>query len=286
MRIPLLVFLSASAALAQNSVADRGAPWPTSVDMPRATAMGGAHAAIATGNDALTVNPAGMAQGHKYHFELDGVYDASFPAQAVMASLVDTISTPVASGLLFSRWASGQPDGRGEGWLLGFGYASPVGQNVFFGGTTKYLRFHTPDGLVAKWAQDVGILSRKGSFAWAAVIQNLSLEKQLPLFPVTATAAVAWGTDADWHLAFDYKADLSDLSNVKHRTSFGGEILFDQSFALRGGGTWDPGSDKKFWLSAGAAVLTELGAVQFVWRKQLRGGEDQFFEAGIIVFLQ
>ena len=38
--------------------------------------MGGAHAAIVTANDALAVNPAGLSQSRRYHFELDGIYDS------------------------------------------------------------------------------------------------------------------------------------------------------------------------------------------------------------------
>src|SRR5437868_6339847 len=107
MRLALVLSLCAGVALADNGVQDPGAPWPTNVYLPRATAMGGAHAAIATGNDALTVNPAGLSQTRRYHFELDGLYDSRYPAQAVIASLVDSASGPVGSGLLFSRWASG-----------------------------------------------------------------------------------------------------------------------------------------------------------------------------------
>src|SRR5437763_10568717 len=88
MRLALLGFLGCAAAHAENIVTDRGAPWPTTVDMPRASAMGGAHSAIATSNAALTVNPAGLAQSKRYHFELDGIWDAKFPAQAVIASIV------------------------------------------------------------------------------------------------------------------------------------------------------------------------------------------------------
>ena len=51
--------------------------------------MGGAHIAIATGNDALTVNPAGIPQQRRYHLELDGVMDPHFPAQALMVSVGD-----------------------------------------------------------------------------------------------------------------------------------------------------------------------------------------------------
>ncbi|HWE22530.1 MAG TPA: hypothetical protein VG496_01195, partial [Myxococcales bacterium] len=61
-RFAVALLAVASAARAQNSAAQPGAPWPVWVDLPRATAMGGAHAAIATGNDALTVNPAGIPQ--------------------------------------------------------------------------------------------------------------------------------------------------------------------------------------------------------------------------------
>src|SRR5947209_18532871 len=125
--IPLVVLACAFAARAQNKATDPGAPWPVSVDLPRATSMGGAHAAIATSNDALTVNPAGLAQLRRYHLEVDGLTDPRFPAQALMVSIVDSMSSPVATGLLFSRWGSGQPGGRGEGWYGGLAYSYGIG---------------------------------------------------------------------------------------------------------------------------------------------------------------
>lgn len=284
MRWLLLLFLLPLAARGENLASDPGAPWATNVDLPRATAMGGAGAAIATSNDALTLNPAGLSQIRRYHFELDGMYDGHFPAQGVRASIVDSASAPVASGMLFTRWGAGQPTGRGEGWSLGFAYSGAVGHNLFFGGETKYLRFHTPDGLVAKWAQDVGFLSRKGGFAWAAVLQNISLDK-LPLFPLTATAALAWGTDTDWHLAFDYKADLSDSNHIKHKAALGGEVLLDEGFALRGGATYDA-TASLWWVSAGVGILTEKGGLQLVWRRKATGAFDQLFEAGLTLYLE
>src|SRR5712692_2038927 len=263
MRIALFLLAAAVAARAENSVADPGAPWPTTIDTPRAAAMGGAHAAIATSNDALVVNPAGLSQSRRYHFELDGVYDSTFPAQGVIASIVDTASTPVGSGILFSRWGSGRANGRGEGWGLGFAYSYPIGANLFSGGETKFLRYRGPDGLVAKWAQDIGVLARNGNFSWAAVVQNISTSV-IPLFPPTGTLAVAWGDDRDWRLAIDYKADFSDTSHVKHKAAAGGELLVGDSMALRTGVTWD--STARLWcISASDRALTEKGGLQFVW---------------------
>jgi hypothetical protein len=270
--------------LAANAVTDPGAPWPTTVDMARATAMGGAHAAIATSNDALTVNPAGLSQSRRYHFEIDGVYDSQFPAEGVMASVVDTASSPIGSGILFSRWGSGQPGGRGEGWGLGFAYSGAIGQALFMGGQSKFLRFRGPDGLVAKWAQDVGVLSRRGGFSWGAVVENISTEK-LPLFPLIGTVGMAWGNDTDWHLAFDYKADFSDSNNIKHKAALGAEVLIGDSLALRGGGTWDA-TQHLWWLSAGIGILTERGGLQLVWRRRVSGGYDQLFEAGLTLYLE
>ncbi|MGZ6142545.1 MAG: hypothetical protein ACXWLM_04360 [Myxococcales bacterium] len=283
-KIFLFFSLLAAAARADNSVKDAGAPWPTTVDMARATAMGGAGAAVATSNDALVTNPAGLSQARRYHFEIDGVYDSHFPAEGVIASIVDTASSPIGSGILFSRWGSGQPGGRGEGWGLGFAYSGAIGQALYMGGQSKFLRFRGPDGLTAKWAQDVGFLSRRGNFSWAAVVQNISTEK-LPLFPLTATAGLAWGNDADWRLAFDYKADLSDTSNVKHKAALGAEVLIEQSIALRGGATWDP-SAQMWWASAGLGLLTEKGGLNLVWRRRVSGGFDQLLEAGLTLYLE
>ena len=118
----------------------------------------------------------------------------------------------------------------------------------------------------------------------AAVLRNLSLEK-VPLFPPTATAGLAWGSDTDWHIAFDYKADLSDLHDVKHRAALGAELLLEQSFALRGGASWDPAASL-WWISAGLGILTEKGGLQLVWRRRVSGGYDQFFEGGLTIYLE
>ena len=284
MRTALLCLFICAAAQAENSIKDPGAPGPITIDLSRASAMGGAGAAIATSNDALTLNPAGLSQTRRYHFELDGVYDAHFPAEGVLASVVDTASSPIGSGMLFSRWGSGQPNGRGEGWSAGFSYSTPVGQGLYTGGQTKFLRYRGPDGLTAKWAQDLGVLSKQGAFSWAAVVQNISTEK-LPLFPLTGTLAVALGDDTAWHLAFDYKADFSDTSHVKHKAALGAEILAGGSIALRAGATWDA-SAHLWWASTGVGFLTERGGLQLVWRRRVSGGYDQFFEAGVTLYLE
>jgi len=125
---------------------------------------------------------------------------------------------------------------------------------------------------------------RRGSFGWGATIQNVATDK-IALFPLTATAGVAWGNDADWHLAFDYRADLSDTSNVRNKFAAGVETLVGDAFALRGGATWDA-TASQWWLSAGLGILTEKGGLQIVWRRRIEGPYDQFFEGGLTIYLE
>jgi hypothetical protein len=282
---PLVLLACAFAARAQHKATDPGAPWPQNVDLARATAMGGANGAIATGNEALTTNPAGLAQTRRYHLEIDGVTDPRFPAQGLMISLVDSVSAPVATGLLFSRWGSGQPGGRGEGWYAGLAYSYGAG-STFIGGMTKYYRFATPLGEAHRFAQDFAILAKRGTFGYALVFQNIATSS-IPGFPITGAVAIAWGTDTDWHLAFDYKADLSDTHNIKSKGAGGLEYLIEQVIALRGGATYDV-SRELWWVSAGLGFLTEKGGAQLVWRRRVAGapGFDQLFEAAITLYLE
>ncbi len=202
---------------------DPGAFWPGQVDLTRSSGMGGAHSAIATGNDALLVNPAGLSQTKRYHFQLDGGFDSRSSGRVYSVSVVDSSSISAGSGLLFQNWTSGSnPDGRASGWLGGIGYSYYTG-NFFFGGMTKYLRFNGSYGEIRQFVQDAGMLVRTGDFAWSAVMQNLSTSA-VPLFPLNSTIGVAWGSDSDWHLAVDYKTDLADLDHWKHRLNSGLEI--------------------------------------------------------------
>ena len=94
------------------------------------------------------------------------------------------------------------------------------------------------------------------------------------------------GGQPDWRIAFDYKADLSDLKNVKHRGAGGLELLVGDVVALRGGATWDATNDL-WWLSAGVGLLTEKGGAQIVLRRRLNGpGFDQLLMARVTLYLE
>ena len=280
-----LAFLGAGAARAQHSVNDPGAPFLYStVEMPRSAAMAGAQAAVATSNDAIFVNPAGLAQGRRYQVEVDGVLDPQFPATGVVATVVDSTSAAVASGLAFARFGAGHLGGRGSGFLLGAAYAYNLG-GLYFGGVTKYLHFDGPAGQSHTVAEDFGVLMNSGGFSYAATAQNVSLGGVIPLFPPTATAAIAFGNDADYHLALDYKVDLTDTSHLKHKLSAGYELLLQQFIAPRIGFARDF-TQRISYVAAGIGFLTEKGSFQFAYHRRISGGFEHYYEVGITLFLE
>ncbi|MBS2022289.1 MAG: hypothetical protein JST92_07750 [Deltaproteobacteria bacterium] len=281
--ITAIALVALASAAHAGSIADDGAPFVGTLQMPRTTGMGGAGAAVASTNDALLINPAGLSQRKRYHLEVDGLYDAKFPAQMVDISIVDSSSAAVGTGLLFQRVGSGQPGGRGEGWDLGLGYAYPAG-GYNFGGLTKYLRYDTPGGQVRQFAQDLGILGGGGGFSYAVVMQNISTSA-IPGFPLTGIAGIAFGSDQSYRIAIDYKTDLSDTSNVKHRLNTGLEFALDTSIYVRGGYDWSP-TFHQHWVSAGLAFITDRVSVSLAWQRRVVGPLDQQLQAGITLYLE
>lgn len=284
----LLLFSAALALLAAlparaGGVNDDGAPWLPQLELPRGLAMGGAHAAVATSNDAMTVNPAGLAQRKRYHLQVDGLYDVKFPASGFSASIVDSSSLMVGTGMMVQRFFVGEEGRRADGWIFGLAYAYPAG-SFYFGGETKYLRFTGPAGESRQFVQDLGILGAAGSFTWALVTQNLSTSV-VPLFPPTATAAIALGSDGDYRLAFDWKTDLSDQQNLKHLGAAGLELVLDQSLVLRGGYTWSP-TYGHHWISAGVGIVADKVGLSFAWRRRVSGPLDQVLQASITLYLE
>ena len=279
-----LALAGGQAARAEGNVKDPGAPFPyTTVWMPRSTSMAGAHAAVATSNDAFLVNPAGLAQARRYHLEIDGALDPQFPGSGFIVTAVDASSLAVASGLMYARFSTGHLDRRGAGFLLGAAYAYDMG-GIYFGGVTKYLHFDGPDGQSYKFAQDFGLLLRRGNVSWAVTGQNLALSN-VPLFPPSTTFAFALGSDADYHLAVDYKLDLQDTSRVKHKLSVGYEFLIEQAFAPRIGFARDF-TQGLSWFATGFGFLTEKGGLQFAYQRRVQGGFDHIFEVGLTLYIE
>jgi len=285
------IYLAAILAAAQvraGTADEPGAPWATQIDLTRGTGMAGAMTAFASGNDAITINPAGLALNHNYHFELDGMDDVKFPAEGVILSIADsTTAQGVGSGMIFERWGAGQLAGRGEGWLGGISYAYAQGSTLF-GGTTHYLHFAGPGGeTIHYFSEDIGVMEHGSNISFGATLQNINFSfDNMPLFPLTGAIGASVGDDSDFHLSADYKVNLADTSNLKHQLSFGGEMMFEKTLVLRTGYRWDV-TDHLGWLTCGASIVTERFSFGAALRRRVHGDHmEQALEANVTLFLE
>lgn len=211
-------------------------PTPGASDLSRARALslGNAFRAVATSNDALFLNPAGMAAGRKY--AVDGSFTLS-PATDLRLwsfSVVDSKTSPIAAGAAYSLLRGDGLEGEVKGSVAHLGLAVPLAGfgSLGFGG--KYLSFDRPDPTHAITA-DVGLLVRlAGQLSAGAVATNV-IDVKSDEAPFGAGFGLAYGDDVSFRLAGDVAFDLSREDSSPATVHAGGEYFVAGGLPLRVG---------------------------------------------------
>ena len=169
----------------------------------RAKSLGGAYRAIASGNDALYYNPAGLPQLPRYSPELHYLSDFSLGQQEVNVSLVDSKAPLVAAGIgyAFEGWDLQNPViSRSHTATLGL--ALPVVPGILNVGTAlKYVNLLDALGALGAvgagnalniLSADLGILAMiPGGVQLAAVGYNL-IPVKTEAMPLSVGLGLAW----------------------------------------------------------------------------------------------
>ncbi len=158
-----------------------GGPWTAAAQPPdaalqshmmgefaggRAQAMGRAHRGIGRNNEAIILNPAGMAMMPRYSIEMQYGYRGEGHLNDVTASVVDSKSSRLAAGLRATRiW--GNPSGLDVGlYQLAAGSAWSLGERLALGVTAKNHRGHwrpsprSDEQEISSWSGTVGMMAR------------------------------------------------------------------------------------------------------------------------------
>ncbi len=244
----------------------------------RSLAMGGAHRGLGSSNEAIWLNPAGMALTKHYSIDLQYDYAGGDRLQHGNASVVDSKSSPVAAGVSYTRdW--GNPSGVNPSinrTHVGMAYA--LGSMFALGGTVHNISGdYAVDGgrqSVTDWSGSAGAaLSLGGMAALGAVWHNIISPKNDRLLPPSLGfgAAVHVGGLA---VASDVEINLRD--DIHRRTAYhaGAEFFAMEMVALRGGwrvGASDPartGADAQY-VSAGIGLINEAYGLNYSLERSL-----------------
>lgn len=240
----------------------------------------GAHRAVVTGNEAIFLNPAGLAVARRYTAQADytnvGPGSVLGSGHGINASIVDSISNPdLPTGIAYRHLWLGEGEDRIEGSVGDIAVAFTLNEHFALGTRLSYFAYRRGGSseTTHQVTGDVGAMLVFQPFTLGLVGYNL-LGFDTPDGPRAYGAGVAFGTDRDWRVALDYRLDHFD-DRLTHSFALGGEYLLGEAVPVRLGYTWDRTRNQGHW-STGIGLVTDRFGTDFAFRWDPGSGERLF----------
>lgn len=235
---------------------------------PRATGIGAA-IGIASGNDAIYVNPGALAARRRYSAEAQLWTErrgAENTAQVWTGSVADSLSGPVAAAVAYGRVTEGIDTGS----TYHLAMAGALTKGVYLGVTGKYFDLSGREAVTAATV-DAGLFWEVADFIGLGVAgYNLAPTAHEAVLPRGVGAGLSIGTDTSVHGSFDWRADLERVGEkTTNRYAFGVEVLLGGVAPLRGGYVIDETLDTSWWSMGAGLVSPQGGGVDIAYRQSV-----------------
>ncbi|RME22466.1 MAG: hypothetical protein D6806_12955 [Deltaproteobacteria bacterium] len=268
----------------------------------RPLGMGSAFRGIASSNDAIYLNPAGMSLFRRYSLEVQYLLVPDYSARdaadqhVVQLSVVDNQIQPFATGLAYTRVERGD-DKSGNRYDLAF--SIPLTEGLFIGTDVKYLDFDRKDRAnVDAVSVDVGMLLQTSFGLHLGVVgYNLTNTADYLEHPISMGLGVMYSPfrsleiSFDWTINFQKPEDPNEPAGRKstgYAYSFGVEYLLFGQMTVRAGYSIDrssPFGDDQYW-TVGAGYISRAFAFDFGYRGSVNHTDwGNHFGFGIRLFL-
>jgi len=289
---PAIAFALAALALATGRPAAAAAalpelPTPNAQDLSgtRALGMGDAFRAVASSNEAIYLNPAGMALSSKYEIDLAYAFDRGDSLSRFNGSIVDSKTTRLATGLAYTRLTGDGLHGELSGSIVNLAFGVPLADRIALGFGLKYLGFSGPDRTNAVTG-DVGLLLRPVEWISLGAVAYNVIDVNSREAPFRAGGGIAIGSDTAFRLAFDTVADFADPDRTGLTFHAGGEYLFDGMMAIRAGFIRRDLEDRNF-ATAGLGFVSGAAAIEAAYVQSLESGQgpDRTFSFSLKFFI-
>lgn len=245
----------------------------------RAQALGGAYRAIATANDTLFFNPAGMLKGKRASVDTDYNYLSIDREHHVTVSVVDSKTSSLGMGLYYSGGFSSLSSNPNT-HTIGVSAAIPLINKMFSLGSSLYYLYDP--GLGADkyrhfFNMDVGFLANlPHGVSFAIVLDHLLAQKGLEK-PLGLSIAAAFSMNkvirtmpitlsVDWSMN-----DFKSKKDLKHSVCVGFEYLSIKTFPLRIGFSHDSHTSHNH-LSLGSGIIWQHWAIDVLYQQNLHVG--------------
>mgnify|MGYP000424570218 CR=1 FL=1 len=267
----------------------------------RPLGMGGAFRAIATGNDAIELNCAGMSLFRHYSIEAHYIGTPHWRSEdgpfehVIHASVVDNQTQPFATGLAYTRIERGDSK---QGNRVDLAFSVPIAENFLLGFDVYYLNFESDpnDRYLDSVTVDVGMLLRT-DFGLSLGVVGYALTNPADYLehPLSMAAAVAYSPfrslviGFDWLINFQRPKDIANPSGEKETAfgyHFGVEYLALGQLTIRAGYWIDkarPGESDQFW-SVGLGWVSQTFAIDAGYRGSIYHAHDGTFAVALRMF--
>lgn len=257
--ISLLPLGAEAQGIAAGGVADLGGP---------RTAGIGAGIGIASGNDAVYVNPAALAARRRYSAEAQLWTErrgAENTAQVWTGSVADSLSSSVAAAVAYAKVS----DGIETGALYHLAMAGAIAPGFFLGVSGKYFDLSGPDSASAA-SVDAGLFWEPTEYvALGLAGYNLAPTGHEAVMPRGVGAGFSLGSDTSLRGSFDWRADLDRGPKTTNRYAFGLEVLLGGVAPLRAGYVIDGTLDTSWWSIGAGIVSAGGGGVDVAYRQSV-----------------
>ncbi|MDR0966750.1 MAG: hypothetical protein LBM75_09700 [Myxococcales bacterium] len=239
-----LCLLATPATVVAQSLA---IPTLREVSSVRSLGMGDATRAFASSDEALWVNPAGMAATTRFNLNASATFDPPNGLQLYSIGSIDSKlnadkAFPMAGGLSYTYYRSGKGEAKRSGSIVLLGLALPLWhQDLTIGVTSKYLRLDGGGAKSNAVTMDAGIVFRPMPILSLGAVGYNLIDIDSPEARRAWGFGAAVGHDKGFRLAFDIKLETASQEDDGWKPSFfaGGEILLGGRFMPRAGYTYD-----------------------------------------------
>lgn len=204
----------------------------------RSAAMGGAHRGLADSNDALIMNPAGMAGTARFAGNIQYTYNNFYGLSRYHISVMDSKTGPVAGGLAYTYDRGNRNDRRVNLHRIYLGMGYSFNRYLTIGTTNRYVNgyFDSKPGErndVSEYSTDLGIYSNIGfGLSAGLTYHNLIHTKGAKITTPGIGIGLAYQLGA-FAMVGDLLVDLRDTHHARLNYNAGAEYFLYSRVPLR-----------------------------------------------------
>jgi len=279
--IPISVLLLISLEARANAQFYEGA---------RPAALGDAYRAVASGNEAIYFNPAGMSLlSNRYNFDVGYAYNPTSGLNVFNASIVDGYTNPpLGAGVAFTYFLGNtmpRPGEETKGFRIDLALSYPISSKVLWGADIKYVNMDINGkySAINVATGDVGFLFIFSKNFRGAITGSNLVPVSRPEFPYQTSVAVAAGNEKSFVFSTDVTTSFFSWSDIKMQVSAAPEIFLGEYIALRAGYLWDQNLSSQYF-SCGLGIISPHVGIDASYRQNLSYTDDRSIYMVIRIF--